>query len=53
MMLWAVGIVVFGEAIIRGRSGMAAMGVSLLVAAVIILHLMRKHYGKRRVQSGC
>ncbi len=52
MMLYAVGIVVFGDAIIHGRSGMAAMGVSLLVAAGIIVHLARRHYGKRRVQSG-
>jgi uncharacterized membrane protein YdjX (TVP38/TMEM64 family) len=52
MMLYAIGIVVFGDAIIHGRSGMAAMGVSLLVAVVIIVHLARRHYGKRRVQSG-
>ena len=52
MMLYAVGIVVFGDAIIHGRSGMAAMGVHLLVAAGIIVHLARRHYGKRRVQSG-
>jgi uncharacterized membrane protein YdjX (TVP38/TMEM64 family) len=52
MMLYAVGIVVFGEAIIHGRSGTAAMGVSLLIAVGIIVHLVRKHYGKRRIQSG-
>jgi uncharacterized membrane protein YdjX (TVP38/TMEM64 family) len=52
MMLYVVGIVIFGEAIIHGRAGMAVMGLSLLVAVGLIVHLIRKHYGKRRVQSG-
>jgi uncharacterized membrane protein YdjX (TVP38/TMEM64 family) len=51
-MLYAVSIIVFGEAIVHGKSGMAAIGVSLFVAAVIIVHLVRKDYGKGRVQPG-
>jgi len=50
MMLYAVGIVVFGEAIIHGKSGMAATGVSLLVAVGIIVHLARRHF-KSRAQT--
>jgi uncharacterized membrane protein YdjX (TVP38/TMEM64 family) len=55
MMLYAVGIVMFGKAVLdpHGSAGMAAMGVSLLVAVGLIVHLVRKHYyGKRRVQPG-
>jgi uncharacterized membrane protein YdjX (TVP38/TMEM64 family) len=51
-MLYAVSIIVFGEAIIHGRSGMAVVGISLLVAVVLIVHLVRRHYGKRRIQPG-
>ena len=50
-MTYAVGAVLFGKAIVEGKALMATTGVSLLVAAVIIVHLVRKHYGKRRVQS--
>jgi uncharacterized membrane protein YdjX (TVP38/TMEM64 family) len=50
-MAYGVGFVVFGDAIVHGKASMAIMGVSLLVAAAIIVHLVRKHYGKGRVQS--
>jgi hypothetical protein len=43
--------VVFGDAVIHGRASMAIAGISLLIAAVIVVHLVRKHYGKRRIQS--
>jgi uncharacterized membrane protein YdjX (TVP38/TMEM64 family) len=49
-MLYAVGIVKFGKALMEGQKGQAVFGVSLLVAAVIIVHLVRKHYGKRAAQ---
>jgi uncharacterized membrane protein YdjX (TVP38/TMEM64 family) len=50
-MAYGVGFVVFGDAIVHGKASMAIMGVSLLVAAAIIVHLVRKHYGKGRIQS--
>jgi uncharacterized membrane protein YdjX (TVP38/TMEM64 family) len=43
-----VGIVVFGDAIMHGKGGMAMLGVSLVLAAAIIIHLVRKHLGRRR-----
>ena len=47
MMLYAVGIVVFGEAIIHGRSGTAAMGVCLLVAVGLVANLARRRLRRR------
>lgn len=47
-MAYGVGFVVFGNAIIHGKAGAAVTGVSLFIAAVIITHLIRKHYGKGR-----
>jgi len=49
-MAYAVGVVFFGKAIVEGRAGLAVMGVSLLIAAVLIIHLLRRHYGKRRAK---
>lgn len=50
-MAYGVGFVVFGDAIIHGRAGAAVTGVSLFIAAVIITHLIRKHYGRRRART--
>jgi uncharacterized membrane protein YdjX (TVP38/TMEM64 family) len=47
-MIYGVGFVVFGDAIIHGKAGAAATGISLFIAAVIITHLIRKHLGKGR-----
>jgi uncharacterized membrane protein YdjX (TVP38/TMEM64 family) len=47
-MAYGVGFVVFGDAIIHGRAGAALTGLSLFIAAVIITHLIRKHFGKGR-----
>ncbi len=43
-----VGIIVFGEAAVHGRGGMAVFGVCLVIAAAIAIHLVRKHLGKGR-----
>ncbi|HTX66457.1 MAG TPA: VTT domain-containing protein [Opitutaceae bacterium] len=48
VMIYAVGFVVFGDAIMHGKAGTAATGVSLFIAAVIVTHLVRKHLGRRR-----
>ena len=50
-MAYAVGAVYFGKAIVEGSAGLAVMGVSLLIAAILIIHLLRRHYGKRRAES--
>jgi len=48
VMVYAVGFVVFGDAIMHGKAGAAATGVSVFIAAVIIAHLVRKHLGRGR-----
>ncbi len=50
-MAYGVGFVLAGDALMRGEARMAIFGVSVLVVAVIAVHLLRKHYGKRRAQS--
>lgn len=50
MMMYAAGLVIFGDAIIHGKSGLAATGISLFIAVLLIIHLVRRHYGKKRVQ---
>lgn len=47
-MIYAVGFVVFGDAIVHGRGGMAMTGVMLFIAAAIVTHLVRKHLGGRK-----
>lgn len=47
-----VGLIVFGDAIIHGRAGAALTGVSLVLAAAIITHLVRKHFGRRGAEGG-
>lgn len=49
-MAYGVGFVLAGDALMRGEARMAIFGVSLLVVVVIVVHLLRKHYGKGRVQ---
>ncbi len=47
-MVYAVGFVVFGSALIHGKGGAAVMGVSLVIAGVLVVHLVRKHLRQRR-----
>ncbi len=46
-----VGVVVFGDALVHGKARLAVLGICLLVAAAIVVHLVRKHYGKGRVSA--
>jgi len=46
-MIYAAGCVVFGDAMIHGRAGMAFGGVSLLIAAATVTHLVRRHLKPR------
>ena len=50
-MAYGTGFVLAGDALMRGEAGMAIFGVSVLVVAVIAVHLLRKHYAKGRAQS--
>jgi len=50
-MAYGIGFVLAGDALMRGEARMAIVGVSVLIVAVIAVHLLRKHYGKGRAQS--
>jgi uncharacterized membrane protein YdjX (TVP38/TMEM64 family) len=41
------GVIVFGKALVEGKGGMAVMGVMLLVAAAVLVHVLRKRFAKR------
>lgn len=40
--------VIFGDALLKGKGGMAFVGISLIVVLAIGAQLVRKHYGKKR-----
>jgi uncharacterized membrane protein YdjX (TVP38/TMEM64 family) len=46
--LYAAGFIVFGDAILHGRGKAAFLGLSALLALALIVHLLRRHYGKKR-----
>jgi len=48
VMAQGIGIIVFGDAILHGKAALAVTGVSLVIAAVIVTHLVRKHLGHGR-----
>ncbi len=45
------GIVMFGDAIAQGKVKWAVVGISLLIAAALGVHMVRKHYAKRKGAS--
>ena len=47
-MTYATGLIVFGDAILHGKGRVAFLGFSAVVAVGLIVHLLRKHYGKKR-----
>jgi uncharacterized membrane protein YdjX (TVP38/TMEM64 family) len=47
-MSYASGLIIFGDAILHGKGGLAFLGLSALVAVALIVHLLRRHYGKKR-----
>ena len=47
-MAYAIGVIVSGDAILHGKGGLAFLGLSALVAVTLIVHLLRRHYGKKR-----
>jgi uncharacterized membrane protein YdjX (TVP38/TMEM64 family) len=45
--IYSAGIIVFGDAILHGKGKVAFLGLSLIVAVALGVHLLRKHYGKK------
>ena len=45
---YATGFIVFGDAILHGKAKVAVLGLSVLVAVALAVHLLRRHYGKKR-----
>lgn len=50
-MLNATGIVMFGDALAQGKAKWAVVGISLLIAVGLGVHVLRKHYAKRKRES--
>lgn len=46
-MAYAIGFIVFGDAILHGKAKVAFLGLSVLVAVALAVHLLRRHYGKK------
>ncbi len=44
---YSAGVIVFGDAILHGKGKVAFIGLSLIVAVALGVHLLRKHYGKK------
>lgn len=44
---FAVGFLVFGEALMRGRTGMIILGACILVAVVVVVQFLRRRYARR------
>ena len=48
VMPMSVGFVIFGDAILHGKARVAFLGLSALVGLSLIVHFIRRHYGKKR-----
>ncbi|MBP7141146.1 MAG: VTT domain-containing protein [Opitutaceae bacterium] len=44
----ATGILLFGDALAQGKAKWAVVGISLLIAVGLGVHLLRRHYAKRK-----
>jgi len=40
--------VIFGDAILHGKARVAILGASALIGLSLIVHFVRRHYGKNR-----
>ena len=47
VMPMTVAFVVFGDAILHGKAYVAVLGLSAIVGVSLIIHLIRRHYGKK------
>jgi uncharacterized membrane protein YdjX (TVP38/TMEM64 family) len=41
------GVIVFGDAILHGKGRAAFLGLSAMVGVTLIIHFLRRHYGKK------
>ena len=48
VMLNTTGLVIFGAALVNGKAREAVLGISLFIAALLVIHMLRRHYAKRR-----
>jgi uncharacterized membrane protein YdjX (TVP38/TMEM64 family) len=44
---FALGFLIFGEALMKGRSGLIIAAVVILIVVAIVLQLLRRHYARR------
>jgi uncharacterized membrane protein YdjX (TVP38/TMEM64 family) len=47
VMPMSVGFVIFGDAILHGKSRLAIIGLSAIVGLSLLIHFVRRHYGKK------
>lgn len=50
-MVNATGIVMFGDALAQGNARWAVIGISLLIAVGLGVHVLRRHYAKRKCEA--
>jgi uncharacterized membrane protein YdjX (TVP38/TMEM64 family) len=48
VMMNTTGLVIFGGALANGKGREAVFGISLFAAALLLIHILRRHYAKRR-----
>lgn len=48
VMPMCVAFVIFGDAILHGKARVAVLGFSAIVGVSLIIHFVRRHYGKKR-----
>jgi uncharacterized membrane protein YdjX (TVP38/TMEM64 family) len=45
---FGAGFIVFGDAILHGKARLAIIGISVIVAVSLAVHLLRRHYGNKK-----
>lgn len=49
--IYTTAFVLFGDALLHGKGKMAMVALSLLVAAAVVTHWARKHFGKKKTAT--
>jgi uncharacterized membrane protein YdjX (TVP38/TMEM64 family) len=47
LMMHTTALVIFSDALVHGKGRQAAFGVSLFIAVLLVVHILRRHYAKR------
>ena len=50
-MLHTTGLVIFAESIAEGKGRLAVVGVSVFIAVMLGIHLLRRHYARRKTPA--